>query len=288
LVQKEFEFMAQAPSSRALFSESGNVPGELRQDTSGFNVIFVHSRLDEYGLPSSVFRVYCHLARRASNGAAFPAIASIARICRLHPQTVRQALRVLVQHHLITREPRPGTTPIYRLTPAAQWRPLTSMNGSPSEKDTPQSVSDAPPAKQIQDNPSEKDAAEGNPIEGDPMKELPHSPPKGDSVRDTVSSSSQVEEIYAAYPKKVGRPAALRAIRRALDKCTFDFLLERTRLFARTCNSPAEYIPHPSTWFNQERFNDDPSTWRRTGSPNGKPPPAIIRPDKFGCGVTKL
>ena len=114
--------MAQAPSSRALFSESGNVPGELRQDTSEFNVIFVHSRLDDYGLPASVFRVYCHLARRAGSGAAFPAVASIARICRLHPQTVRQALRVLVQHRLITREPRPGTTPIYRLTPAAQWQ----------------------------------------------------------------------------------------------------------------------------------------------------------------------
>jgi hypothetical protein len=280
--------MTQAPSSRAFFPESGNVPGELRQDTSGFNVIFVHSRLDDYGLPASVFRVYCHLARRAGNGAAFPAIASIARICRLHPQTVRQALRVLVQHHLITREPRPGTTPIYRLTPAAQWQPTTSMNGGSYVSDAPPSVSDATPTKQIKDNPSEKDEVEGNPVEGDPKKEDPHSPPQGDSVRDTASSSSQVEEIYAAYPKKVGRPTALRAIRRALDKCAFDFLLERTQFFAQTCNSPAEYIPHPSTWYNQERFNDDPSTWRRTGSTNGKPPPEIIRPNKFGCGVTKL
>jgi len=49
--------MAHAPSSRALFSESGNVPGELRQDTSEFNVIFVHSRLDDYGLQKSQDRL---------------------------------------------------------------------------------------------------------------------------------------------------------------------------------------------------------------------------------------
>jgi DNA-binding transcriptional ArsR family regulator len=282
--------MAQAPSSRALFSESGNVPGELRQDTSEFNVIFVHSRLDDYGLPASVFRVYCHLARRAGSGAAFPAVASIARICRLHPQTVRQALRVLVQHRLITREPRPGTTPIYRLTPAAQWQPPTNINGSPSESDAPPLVSESTPAKQIKGHPSESDAVEGNPFEGDPKKEDPHSPPMGDSVKDTESksTSTQSEAIYEAYPKKVGRPAALRAIRRALAKHTFEFLLERTRLYAQTCNSPTEFIPNPSTWFNQERFNDEPATWRRTGGSNGRPQPAIIRPDKFGCGVSKL
>jgi hypothetical protein len=255
--------MAQAPSGRAFFSETGNVPGELRQDTSDFNVIFVHSRLDDYGLPPSVFRVYCHLARRASSGAAWPSVANIARICQLHPQTVRMALRILVQHRLITRMPRHGRTPIYRITPAAQWQPPTNINGDPCESDAPPLVSASTPPKQIKDHPSEKDAVEGNPVEGYPKKENPHSPPMGDSMKDTESTSSQVEEIYAAYPKKVGKPAALRAIRRALDKCAFDFLLERTRLFAQTCNSPPEFIPFPSTWFGQERFNDDPSTWRR-------------------------
>ena len=110
----------------------------------------------------------------------------------------------------------------------------------------------------------------------------------GDHVKDIGSTSSQEEEIYAAYPKKVGKPTALRAIRRALAERPFDFLLERTRLYAQTCNSPAEFIPNPSTWFNQERFNDDPATWRKTVGTGGKPQPAIIRPGKFGCGVSKL
>ena len=275
--------------STPLFSESDALtPGKHRQATSKSNIIFVHSCLDDYGLPASVFRVYCHLARRASSGAAFPAVASIARVCRLHPQTVRQALRVLVQHRFITRESRPGTTPIYRLTSSAQWQPPTNITGNHSESDTSPSVSESTPKKQIQSHPSEKDAVEGNPFEGDPMKDNPHSPPKGDCVKGTGFTFVQAEAIYAAYPKRVGRPAALRAIRRALVKHAFDYLLERTRLYAKTCNAPSEFIPHPATWFNQERFNDDPTTWRRTVGANGKAQPAIIRPDKFGCGISKL
>ena len=101
-------------------------------------------------------------------------------------------------------------------------------------------------------------------------------------------ASTQAEEIYAAYPRKVGKPAALRAIQRALKTHPAEFLLARTKLFAATYNGPAHFIPHPATWFNEARFNDDPETWRRPGAANGKAPPAIIRPEKFGCGVSKL
>jgi hypothetical protein len=101
-------------------------------------------------------------------------------------------------------------------------------------------------------------------------------------------ASTEAEDIYAAYPRKVGKPVALQAIQKALKTHSAGFLLERTKLFADTYNGEPQFIPHPSTWFNQSRFNDDPATWRRTVSANGKSPPAIIRPDKFGCGVTKL
>jgi hypothetical protein len=212
----------------------------------------------------------------------------IAHVCRLHPQTVRKALRLLTTHYLLLREPRDGSTTVYRLTPASAWRPPTRIDGNPSETDTPVSVSEGGPAKTIQGHPCETNVAEGNPSEGNTKKVNPHNPPKGECVKGTGLTLTQEEEIYAAYPKKVGKPTALRAIRRALAKRPFDFLLERTHLYAQTCNSPAEFIPHPSTWYNQERFNDDPATWRRTVGASGKPQAAIIRPDKFGCGVSKL
>lgn len=103
-----------------------------------------------------------------------------------------------------------------------------------------------------------------------------------------ISTSIDEEEIYEEYPRKVGKPVALRAIRRALATHTADFLLERTKLFAATYTGDPQFIPHPSTWFRQERFNDVPATWNKCSNHNGKPPPAIIRPEKFGCGVSKL
>jgi hypothetical protein len=101
---------------------------------------------------------------------------------------------------------------------------------------------------------------------------IPHSPPKGDCLNGTVSTSTstQEEEIYAAYPKKVGKPAALRAIRRAITRHTLEIVLKRTRLYAQTYDGPVDYIPNPATFFNQDRFNDDPATWRRTARP-GRP-----------------
>lgn len=69
------------------------------------------------------------------------------------------------------------------------------------------------------------------------------------------------EEIYAAYPLKRAKPDALRAISKALNNHPFEFLLSQTKAYAAARNGNLAYVPNPATWFNQERFNDDPSTW---------------------------
>lgn len=80
-----------------------------------------------------------------------------------------------------------------------------------------------------------------------------------------------VEEIYAAYPLKVGKPKALAAIQKQLHSTPPEKLLELTKAYAKTRNGNLEFVPHPSTWFNQQRFNDDPSTWKpRDGSTGRK------------------
>lgn len=68
--------------------------------------------------------------------------------------------------------------------------------------------------------------------------------------------------IYAEYPRKVGRPVALRAILKAMKKCPFPTLLAKTKAYAaaREEQDP-QWTPHPSTFFNQERYNDAPETW---------------------------
>jgi len=69
-------------------------------------------------------------------------------------------------------------------------------------------------------------------------------------------------QIYNAYPKHVGRGAAIKAIKRAMDKVDADILIERVRKFSKIVEPKRgtpdwKYIPHPCTWFNQERWEDE-------------------------------
>ncbi len=96
----------------------------------------------------------------------------------------------------------------------------------------------------------------------------------------------QAEEIYKIYPKKVGKPSAIQAIKKAINKDGFKHILEKTQLYAKQYNGESRYIPHPSTFFNQERYNDDPSEW----SQNVKTTPSPITPhqisnDNFKTGI---
>lgn len=88
-------------------------------------------------------------------------------------------------------------------------------------------------------------------------------------------SLSQAESIYAAYPLKVGKQSALKAIAKALKSEPYVKLLEATQAFAKgnaDCpESEKRFIKHPAAWFNGGHYDDDRSSpsWNR-----GKPPAA--------------
>jgi hypothetical protein len=84
-------------------------------------VIFVHSDIDDLGLSIYEFRIYAHIARRAGDGECFPSILAIAKHCRISEDTVRETIQHLIAYKLISREDRPGTSPLYRLTSSKEW-----------------------------------------------------------------------------------------------------------------------------------------------------------------------
>lgn len=94
------------------------------------------------------------------------------------------------------------------------------------------------------------------------------STPPDTGVTDRIAEQrDQAEKIYEAYPKKVGKPKAITSILSALEKFDFDLILSRTVLYARSrVGEDPQYTAHPATWFNQHRFNDDPSTWKTSGA----------------------
>lgn len=89
--------------------------------------------------------------------------------------------------------------------------------------------------------------------------------------------STSADLIYEAYPRKVGRGAAIEKIKRAIQRVSegecgqrmpigdaAKFLHEIVAIYARSpAGNAGEYTPHPATWFNQSRYLDDAKDWNR-------------------------
>lgn len=85
------------------------------------------------------------------------------------------------------------------------------------------------------------------------------------------------EDIYSAYPRKIGKQAALKAIIKAVKghmgservsvSAGMAEMLRLTRLYAaavaRWPAADKQFIPHPATWFNRGSYEDDPKEWQR-------------------------
>lgn len=101
-----------------------------------------------------------------------------------------------------------------------------------------------------------------------------------------MTEQDQCQKVYLAYPRHVAPRAALKAIQRAAERLVREkaqpdehtarrYLWKRATEYSR---SPAgqkppkgsnDYRPHPATWFNQSRFEDDSTEWLKPNGVNG-------------------
>lgn len=82
-------------------------------------------------------------------------------------------------------------------------------------------------------------------------------PPQGELV--TVPTS--FDRFWSAYPNKVGKDAARRAWSKAKGKPKIEdmlAILEQQKTWPKWTKDNGAYIPNPSTWLNQGRWNDEP------------------------------
>lgn len=69
------------------------------------------------------------------------------------------------------------------------------------------------------------------------------------------------DRFWVAYPKKVGKEKALRAFQKIHP--TEDLLYQMIEAIAQQCKvykwgkENWKYIPHPATWLNQKRWEDE-------------------------------
>jgi hypothetical protein len=216
----------------------------------------IHSDLTNSGLSCEPFRIYCQIA---SMGDCWASVKTLSELTGINAKKIRAFIQYLEALGMITVERRDGATSVLRIAPRSAWRenPCPRWGGVKTDRGSKQTGEDCP----VQT--------------GDPC------PQRTDEVY-PISKSKEVTpkvgdvalSIYEAYPRKVAKPAALKAISRALKGIDAAKLLELTQAYAKSQEgADPQYIPHPATWFNQQRFNDDPPTWRRSDSVISKPAP---------------
>ena len=86
-----------------------------------------------------------------------------------------------------------------------------------------------------------------------------------DKVKDMdkdKDARDKIEVLYQAYPRKVAPKKAKEKIEIALRDNDYEYLKQKVELYAKSINgTDKQFVPHPATWFHQERFNDDPKEW---------------------------
>jgi hypothetical protein len=104
---------------------------------------------------------------------------------------------------------------------------------------------------------------------------IPPKSPKGDRrARSKKDGGVHFETWWKMYPRKEGKGKAedawilagekIRTKKGWDSKQTVAFLLDRVTVYAaspRAKDSDRSKIPHPSTWLNHGRYDDDPETW---------------------------
>jgi hypothetical protein len=95
-----------------------------------------------------------------------------------------------------------------------------------------------------------------------------------------------LEGVYQAYPRHVGKAAALKAIRKAILGNGHDsaWMLERVKLYATArAGEDPDFTPNPATWFNRGSYDDDESAWKRNGNGSrpAQPKPRLLERAKI-------
>jgi hypothetical protein len=86
-------------------------------------------------------------------------------------------------------------------------------------------------------------------------------------------TASRFDEWWSVYPRKAGKGAARKSYERASRLVGHQVLLDAAARFRADPNRTDDFTPHPATWLNQDRWEDDPlpSPSGRSGAPATAP-----------------
>jgi hypothetical protein len=77
----------------------------------------------------------------------------------------------------------------------------------------------------------------------------------------SIVMQTEFDQFWASYPRRTGKGLARKAFTKAIQKTTLTVMLDALQW---QCRQPqwlkdgGTFVPHPSTWLNQERWDDEP------------------------------
>jgi len=104
---------------------------------------------------------------------------------------------------------------------------------------------------------NEKGTESGKPSNPIP---IPNPNPKNKTVKKHELSESQIDQFetfWLAYPRRIAKGGAKKAWATALSKSSPEIITAAASAYAAT-NPDPQFVPHPATWLNTERWMDEP------------------------------
>lgn len=153
------ELLTRFPNAAKTAAEYLPQPEQSPKPASG--LAYIPSWLDDMPLSPVEFRLYCHIRRV---GRCYQTVRTMAKACRVHPDSLWPALNVLQTCKLIHRERRPGQTTLLR----ALGNPLESKGRV--KQPTHRKARGDTHRKARGAHPLESKGCKGNPSKGSPTK----------------------------------------------------------------------------------------------------------------------
>ena len=187
------------------------------------------------------------------DGNSYPAVASLARKCRMTPrnaQYILQELQASGELRVLKNEGPKGCNR-YRINLASlgtvtPMKPIAPLKAASGVKPTSPG-GEAGFAKGVKAT--------------SPEPSLNRQRTVSSKSSPSAGTSELFEKFYAAYPRKVGRPSAEKAF--AKCKPTPEMLVQMLAAIAAQTKAldwtreRLQYVPHPATWLNDQRWKDE-------------------------------
>lgn len=217
---------------------------EVRQDNR-FGIV---PRDVAYSKVSAVAKaVYLVLAQFSQ---AYPSRKFIADRLGMSLSTVKRGIKELVDAGFVQVEHRfddngAQRSSLYHLGTMSYSPPQVVEGGS--QVDPPQVHPRTPP--RVTDEPGP-----GSPVT--PIKKQRER--NNGEVLIYAGQKSSFEDFWAVYPRRAAKAEAQKAWAKATQTASPEVILDGARRYRDDPNREPKYTPHPSTWLNQGRWDDDP------------------------------